>query len=144
VKHIALAILFTFLIQPISSLASDLRTPLSALGGVRNDYESPDSAVTIFANLMKARDGALSKEDRKKHTGAVIFALENMRDGQVVEWYNNSEETFGKIKPIMSWNVQGGVCRKLVTLVQKGSKVREYEEVGCYTLDSQFWTFSRR
>ncbi len=125
-------------------MANDLRTPLSATGGVRNDYDSPNSAVTVLANMFKAWDGSLNSSDRKRHTGAVLFALENTKDGQVTEWYNNDETTLGKIKPIMSWPVQGGVCRKLISLIQKGDKVREYEEVGCWTIDSQFWTFSRR
>ena len=144
-KHIFLVALFISLTLPISnSVAGDLRVPLSATGGVRNDYESPTSAVTALANMFKAWDGALSPQDRKTHIGAVLFALENTHDGQVTEWFNNKETTLGKIKPIMSWNVQGGVCRKIISLIQKGDKVREYEEVGCYTLDSQFWTFSRR
>jgi surface antigen len=118
--------------------------PLSATGGVRNDYDSPTSGITVLANLFKAWDGALSAEDKKRHTGAVLFALTNTLDGQVTEWYNNDESTVGKIKPIMSWHVQGGVCRKFISLIQRGDKMREYEEVGCYTLDSQFWTFARR
>lgn len=117
---------------------------MSATGGVRNDYENPNSSVTILVNFFKAWDGALNKKDRAKHTGAVIFALENAEDGQVVEWYNSNEETSAKIKPIMTWMVQGGHCRKLVTLVKKGEHYREYDEVGCRTIDSQFWTFSRR
>lgn len=144
-KHIVRGITFISLILITSnSFANDLRTPLSATGGVRNDYNSPDSAFIIFSNLAKRWDGALSSTDRKRHTEAVILTLESVPDGQVMEWYNNSETTWAKIKPVLSWNVQGGVCRKLITLVHKQGREREYEEVGCYTLDSQFWTFSRR
>lgn len=144
-KHTARVILFTFLtLLTCNSFANDLRTPLSATGGVRNDYESPTSGVVVIANLFKAWSGSLSAEDKKRHTGAVLFALNNTLDGQVTEWYNNNELTMGKIKPIMSWHVQGGVCRKLITLIQRGDQVREYEEVGCYTLDNPQWTFARR
>ena len=118
--------------------------PLSATGGVRNDYDYPGSAVSVLANLIKSWDGALTKEDRRRHINAVILTLESVPDGQVMEWYNNNEEAWGKIKPVLSWNVQGGVCRKLITLLYKQGKSREYEEVGCYTLDSQFWTFARQ
>jgi surface antigen len=145
VKHIALAVLSTFLIlSTCNSWAGDLRVPLSATGGVRNDFESPNSGFTVIANLIKSWDGALSKPDRAKHTGAVIFALENAEDGQIVEWYSPNEETSGKIKPLMTWMVQGGHCRKLVSLIVKGDRAREYEEVGCRTMDTEFWTFSRR
>ena len=144
-KHIVRDIMFISLILITSnSFANDLRTPLSATSGVRNDYDSPTSAFTLLSNLAKKWDGALSKEDRKRHTQAVLLTLESVPDGQVMEWYNNSETTWGKIKPVLSWNVQGGVCRKLITLVHKQGQEREYEEVGCYTLDSQFWTFGRR
>ena len=144
-KHIALVVLSTFLILKTCEVsASPLNTPLSAVGGVRNDYDNPNSAVTVLVNFIKAWNGALSKKDRDQHTGAVIYALENAEDGQTVEWYNQNEETSGKIKPLMTWMVQGGHCRKLVTMVKKGEQFREYEEVGCLTIDSQFWTFSRR
>lgn len=144
-KRIVLVISFIFLtLLTSNSFAGDLRVPLSATGGVRNDYDSPNSGITVLANLFKAWDGALSAEDKKRHIGAVLFALNNTLDGQVTEWYNNDESTVGKIKPIMSWHVQGGVCRKFITLIQRNDKMREYEEVGCYTLDSQFWTFARR
>jgi surface antigen len=138
--------MFTFLtlLTCQTSQASDLRTPLSATGGVRNDYDYPGSSVAIFANLLKSWDGALNKEDRRRHTNAVILTLESVPDGEVMEWYNNTEEAWGKIKPVLSWHVQGGVCRKLVTLVHKQGKSREYEEVGCRTIDSQFWTFARQ
>ncbi len=145
-KRIAQVITFTFLtlLTCQNSLASDLRVPLSATGGVRNDYDSPNSAIVILSNLAKSWDGALNSSDRKRHTEAVILTLESVPDGQVMEWYNNTETTWGKIKPVLSWHVQGGVCRKLVTLIHKQGREREYEEVGCRTIDSQFWTFARR
>ena len=145
-KHIVRVITFTFLtlLTYQTSHASNLTVPLSATGGVRNDYDSPTSSIALFANLIKSWDGALNKDDKRRHTNAVILTLESVPDGQVMEWYNNNEESWGKIKPVLSWHVQGGVCRKLITLVHKQGKSREYHEVGCYTLDSQFWTFSRQ
>jgi surface antigen len=145
-KHTLRAVTFIFLtlLTCQTSQASDLTTPLSATGGVRNDYDSPNSAFVLFSNLIKSWDGALSGADKKRHTNAVILTLESVPDGEVMEWYNNTETTWGKIKPILSWHVQGGVCRKLVTLIHKQGREREYEEVGCRTIDSQFWTFARR
>jgi len=146
VKHTLRAVTFTFLTLLIcqTSQASDLTVPLSATGGVRNDYDSPNSSFVLFANLVKSWDGALSGTDKKRHTNAVILTLESVPDGEVMEWYNNTETTWGKIKPVLSWHVQGGVCRKLITLIHKQGREREYEEVGCRTIDSQFWTFARR
>lgn len=145
-KHTLRAVTFTFLTLLIcqTSQASDLTVPLSATGGVRNDYDSPNSSFVLFSNLIKSWDGALSGMDKKRHTNAVILTLESVPDGEVMEWYNNTETTWGKIKPVLSWHVQGGVCRKLVTLIHKQGREREYEEVGCRTIDSQFWTFARR
>jgi surface antigen len=145
-KHTLRAVTFTFLTLLIcqTSQASDLTVPLSATGGVRNDYDSPNSSFVLFSNLIKSWDGALSGTDKKRHTNAVILTLESVPDGEVMEWYNNTETTWGKIKPVLSWHVQGGVCRKLVTLIHKQGREREYEEVGCRTIDSQFWTFARR
>ncbi len=145
-KHIVKVITFTFLtlLTYQNSFANDLRTPLSATGGVRNDYDSPNSAIVLLSNLIKSWDGSLSGNDRKRHTEAVILTLDAVPDGEVMEWYNNSETTWAKIKPVLSWHVQGGVCRKLITLVHKQGREREYEEVGCRTIDSQFWTFARR
>lgn len=143
-KHTALVASFIFLtLMPINSHA-DTRIPFSATGGVRNDYDNPNSAISVLMNLGKMWSGALSKEDKSKHIGAVIFALENAEEGQVVEWYSPNEESSGKIKVLYTYMVQGGHCRKIVSLIKRGEQSREYEEVGCRTIDSQFWSFARR
>lgn len=144
-KRIAQVVLFTSLtLITCNAVAGPVHVPLSATGGVRNDYENPNSSVIMLTNLFKSWDGSLSKENRAKHTGAVIYALENAEEGQIVEWYSPDEETSGKIKVLYTYMVQGGHCRRIVSLVKKGEKSREYEETGCRTIDDQFWTFSRR
>lgn len=123
--------------------AADISMPLSATNGVRTDYTPNNSIFAIGSNLYKSISGSLSKKDQETHVMTVIYALENKDNGEIARWYNEADDTAGRIKVVMTYPVQGGICRRLFTEVRIGSTVREYSEQGCKTMDSKFWNFSR-
>lgn len=127
-----------------SALAYDVFTPLSASNGVRTDYQADTGVVSIMANFAKAIDSKLSSEDQQTHIMTMMFAMENTENGDTSVWYNRRTDTAGKIKVVVTHPVQGGYCRRAFTQVRIGKHVRDYEEVGCKTMDSRFWTFHSR
>jgi surface antigen len=128
----------------VSSVYADTRIPLSATAGVRTDYHDPSNSVAIFLNIFKQASGSLSSEDRETHIRTVIFAAQNLPTGEEAAWANPENKTAGKVKIVMTRPTQGGVCRVLFTQVEKSGHVRDYHEVACRTIDSQFWSFSSR
>jgi surface antigen len=126
------------------ALAMDVFTPLSVTNGARHDYMSSNSVIGIGVNAARLISGSLNHEDRQTHLSAVMFAMQHSDNGETVSWYNTREDTAGRIQITVSFPVQGGICRRFFTEVRIKDRVREYEEQGCKTMDSRFWTFSGR
>jgi len=127
-----------------TAFAQNVFTPLSASNGVRTDYQPTTGLVSVVSNFAKAFDSTLNSDDKQTHIMTMLFAMQNLDNGETAVWYNQREQTAGRIKVILTHPVQGGICRRTFTEVRVGKEVREYEEVGCKTIDSQFWTFTGR
>ena len=125
-----------------TALAGPVNIPLSATGGVRVNYNAPGSIVDFLVNTSRSISGRMSTEDTETHVETVLFAMNNVENGEVVQWHNTKDKTGGRIKVILTVPVSGGYCRQFFTEINKNGKVKEYNEMGCRTLDSQFWTFS--
>lgn len=139
----ALLVSSILLVSANSAYANTL-TPPSANGGVQRDYVEPNSMIGIFNNLVKLANGSLSVKDRDTHIKTVLFAVTALDTGQEATWHNPENATAGRIKVVMTKPAQGGYCRVLLTQVEKDGHIRDYHEVACKTIDSQFWTFYAR
>jgi len=128
----------------VNSAVADVRIPFSATAGVRTDFYESNNIVFLINNVIKQASGYLNKEDQETHIRTVIFAAANLPTNDEVEWHNPKNNTAGRVKIVMTRPVQGGVCRVLFTQVEKSGTVRDYHEVACKTVDSQYWTFSAR
>jgi len=126
------------------AVARDIFTPISATNGIRQDYQANTGFIDLAVNLGKFLSSQLDREDQQTHTMAVLFAMENADNGETTVWYNNRNDTAGRIRVILTQPVQGGYCRRFVTEVRMGKTVREYNEQGCRTIDSRFWNFNGR
>lgn len=124
--------------------AYDVRIPVSATAGVRTDYTAPTSIVDVIFNVGKSIAGRLSAEDKETHIETVLFAMTNLDNGEIAQWHNTRDKTSGRIKIVITRPVQGGYCRQFFTEINLDGRVRQYNEEGCRTIDSQFWTFSGR
>lgn len=135
-------LILVFIASP--AWATNVFTPISVSNGARLDYMSSNSVVGLGVNAARLVSGRLSSEDRQTHLSAVMFAMQHGDNGEVVSWYNTREDTAGRIVVTVSFPVQGGICRYFFTEVRIKNRVREYQEQGCKTMDSRFWTFSGR
>ncbi len=134
---------FLILLSIASSALADINVPLSATNGVRQDYQNNSSFIAIGANLFKAFSGSLSSEDKQTHIMTVVHAMQNLDNGEVTEWYNPANDTAGRVSVVMTYPVQGGICRKFFSQVRIKNHIRDYNEQGCFTMDSRYWSFSR-
>lgn len=118
--------------------------PVSANSGVRKDYQPNTGLISLAVNLGKVLSSQLDYEDRQTHIMTVMFAMENADNGETSVWFNQRTDTAGRVRVLMTQPVQGGYCRHFVSEVRIGKTVREYNEVGCKTIDSRFWSFTLR
>ena len=134
---------FLILASIASPAWANVTVPLSATNGVRQDYQSNTSIVAVGVNLFNVFSGSLSAEDKETHIMAVVHAMENSDNGEVSEWFNPANDTAGRVRVVMTYPVQGGVCRKFFTQVRIKNHIRDFNEQGCRTMDSPYWMFSR-
>jgi surface antigen len=131
------------LVSIASPVYADINVPLSTTNGVRQDYQPNGSILAVGINLFKMVSGSLGSADRDTHTMTVVHAMENLDNGDIVEWYNTVNDTAGRVRVVMTYPVQGGVCRKFFSEVRIKNTIRDYNEQGCKTMDSRYWSFSR-
>ncbi len=143
VKSFRVLVKFLIPLSIASSAWADVNVPLSATNGVRQDYQSNTSIVALGVNLFKVFSGTLSSDDKQTHIMTVIHAMQNLDNGEIAEWYNPANDTAGRVQVVMSYPVQGGICRRFFTEVRIKNHIRDYSEQGCKTMDSRFWSFSR-
>lgn len=117
---------------------------LSTQRPVVSSYSSADSLFTLAYNLGKYKYYGLGREDKIKQQEAVFFALDNLDNGQVVEWYSEDTDAQGIVRPIMSYPQNSGYCRKIQTLIIKGNKSREFLETACTGTGHNGWRFIRK
>lgn len=134
---------FLILFSIASTAQADVNVPLSATNGVRQDYHTNTGLITLGVNLFKSFSGSLSSEDKQTHIMTVMNAMQNLDNGEIAEWYNPVNDTAGRVRIVMTYPVQGGICRRFFTEVRIKTHIRDYEEQGCKTMDSRFWSFSR-
>jgi hypothetical protein len=144
-KNITVAIVLLSLLGFSNHTAADTRIPLSATGGLRDHSTNRFTSVLEgMVYMLNSFNHSLNYVDQQTHTKAMIFAAENLDNGEITEWDNPSNGTAGKIRVMLTRPVQGGVCRLMFVQVEMRNNIRDYSEYACKTIDSQFWTFSLR
>lgn len=86
----------------------------------------------------------LSKDDKQRQQEAVFYALNNADNGEVVEWYNERSNTFGKVKPVQSYPQGSGYCRTLFSLISVKNTQRTFTETACVEGGHEGWRFIRK
>lgn len=143
VKSFQVLVKCLILVSIASPVYADINVPLSTTNGVRQDYQTNNSILAVGVNLFKMVSGSLDANDRDTHTMTVMHAMENLDNGEIAEWYNTVNDTAGRVRVVMTYPVQGGVCRKFFSEVRIKDRIRDYNEQGCKTMDSRYWSFSR-
>lgn len=143
VKSFLVSVKFLILISIASPALANVNIPLSATNGVRQDYQANTSFISLGVNLFKVFSGSLGFEDKQTHIMTVMHAMQNLDNDEIAEWYSAQNDTAGRVRVVMTYPVQGGVCRRFFTEVRIKNHIRDYTEVGCKTIDSQYWSFSR-
>jgi surface antigen len=124
-KIAASMLLLTLAVFAGNAHARSVEVPISARGG--------EGMFNVFAGLFG--------DDYRTHVRTVVMAASSLDTGGVAEWLNEDSGNAGKVRIVRTHPVQGGFCRLLFTQVEKGSRIYEYSEYACKTMDSQTWTF---
>lgn len=107
----------------------------ASLNGRAQAYDSEGQARNLFSGRR------LSYEDQRTHYQAIVMALSNVPNGEIVEWFNPYTDSNGVVRVVYTYNTGAGFCRVFQTLVQVRGDVLQYQETGCLIMGRNSWEF---
>lgn len=111
-------------------------------GPIFNNPMRPDNSLFFLYNLFRSATSFLPQEDSLIHEQAVYFALNNLKEEEVVEWFGQAKTTLGKVKIAVSWPHSGGYCRRVYSFIQKSQDKRGFQQTACWNTNSNSWTWT--
>lgn len=142
--HGKLLILATISINLIGCASHSPYVSSSAMFSADPRTIPAQNAYALIYGLSKYNYYGLSREDKNQQQEAVFYALDNADNGEVVEWYNVKNNTYGKVKPVQSYPQGSGYCRTLFTLISVKNKHRTFTETACVEGGHEGWRFIRK
>ncbi len=107
-----------------------------------NDRWLPsDNAISFMINMSKWFGTQLKPQDRELHRHAVYHALNNLENGEAVEWFNDRTDAQGKARIVMTTPANGSYCRRIHSWVRLGADQRSFEDTACYNVTTKSWNF---
>ena len=108
---------------------------------VNNRWLSNDSAIHVLINMTRYFGTQLKPQDKELHNRAVYHALNNLENGEAVEWFNDKTDAQGKARIVMTTPNNGSYCRRIHSWVRLGTDERAFEDTACYNVTTKTWNF---
>lgn len=108
---------------------------------INQRWHPNESSVQILINLSKYFSTQLKPQDKELHRQAVYHALNNLENGEMVEWFNDRTDAQGKARIVMTIPANGSYCRRVHSWIRLGSEERAFEDTACYNVTTKTWNF---
>ena len=108
---------------------------------IHSNWQNNDSFVGFAYNISKWFTKRLKPEDQALHSQAVYHALNNLDNGQVVEWWNDRTDAQGKARIMLTWTANGNICRRIYSWVRMGADEKSFEDSACFNNSINGWKF---
>jgi len=118
-----------------NSFAQSWQTP------IYNNWSRGDTLIGFTYNISKYLTTRLKKEDQALHSQAVYHALNNLENGEVVEWFNDRTDAQGKAKIVYTFPASGNICRRVHSWVRYGADSKSFEDTACRNTAVNTWNF---
>lgn len=127
----------------LGACATNYSQPQSTQMSANTEYHVNNSSLALGINLLKLNRYKLSKSGKQKHENAIYIALQNLDNGEQIDWAQRYTDEEGHIRVLTTYPYGDGYCRELDVLVRVSGKTRSLIEKGCWSSTSQQWTFLR-
>src|SRR6056300_794792 len=104
------------------------------------DYTS-NSVMTRMVEFSFGWNKKLNDIQRSAYHQSIVHALEYADNGDKVKWYKNNAS--GYSVPVMTWQSNGGYCRRLHLSVIAHNKHKSMAITACYSNLNSNWTWYR-
>lgn len=118
-----------------NSYAQSWETP------VYQNWQRTDSIVGFAFNVTKWFTKRLKPEDQAMHSQSVYHALNNLENGEVVEWFNHRTDAQGKARIVYTYPGSGNICRRIHSWVRFGADEKSFQDTACYNNTTNTWIF---
>ena len=105
---------------------------------------SDPAAVTLFLvnDIVNSYRFNLNDFEKKSHTSAIMFALDQAKNGQTVSWHNKKRLSHGKVRIMISkFNKKGEFCRVFDSYIFLNGAKRGTTNTACKNLENNSWVF---
>ena len=105
---------------------------------------SDPAAVTLFLfnDIVNFYRFNLNDFEKKTHTTAIMFALDQAKNGQTVSWHNKKRFSHGKVRVMLSkFNKKGEFCRVFDSYIFLNGAERGTTNTACKNLENNSWVF---
>lgn len=75
------------------------------------------------------------------HTQTVYFAINNLDDGEVMNWHDNPSSTHGSVKILVTQNFGGKTCRVVNSNIRGSYRNRNFTQYACTLDQGRTWQF---
>lgn len=117
-------------------------SPVSSNMSVNSKYNHTGNSVsTSVTRIIENTVWRMPPEAASKHTQSIYFAINNMTDGESINWQDAKSNTSGSVKIVMTNTYGGSYCRLLNSQVWYKTKTRNLSEYACSTNMGKSWTF---
>lgn len=127
----------------LAGCATDYSRPISSEASANTNYSVNNSTLAVAINLFKHNSFRLSKSGQRKHTESIYIALQNLDNGQTIDWASRYNDEEGHIRVLTTIPYGDGYCRELDVLVRVKGKTHGVMEKGCWSSTAKSWTFLR-
>ena len=106
---------------------------------VMNSYGS--MLLNGLLAALKGGGGSLDDGAQQLHERALLLALERASNGEIVAWNHPESGQSGRLKPVLTRSVNGGMCRKLLVELHLRGETGQFTETACRSRGSQHWRY---
>jgi surface antigen len=115
--------------------------PTSSNMVIYNDKPRVNSTHGALLRFYENSVWRLPRDSGEKHVQAVYFAIMNLDDGVVTEWYDSNNNTQGQVRVNMTIPKGGGYCRLYESAISYKYRTRTLSEMACTRDFGKSWTF---
>ena len=102
------------------------------------DWQQESGVVGLLYNAIQWHNTKLSGYEQDLHTSAVLLALNQAENGEIVEWRSNRSDSSGKVRINVTYNN----CRRFEHYILAGGRENSWPETACLNTNTNQWVFS--
>ena len=135
-------LLSSILLLGACSSASKYNSPVSSNMSVNSSHNyTGNSAGSSLARIIENTVWRMPADAANKHTQTVYFAINNLKDGDTMNWQDEKSNTAGSVNIVMTNAYGGSFCRLVNSQVWYETKTRNLNEFACSTDGGNSWSF---